>query len=110
MAKFNPRRLLYIGENNSLFQVRLFEPTGDALTPNERGVQYTALSHCWGSTPIIKTTSTTLTRYMEDGIPWLDLPNTFQEAILLARGLKINYIWIDSLCKKTVPKPRLYPY
>jgi hypothetical protein len=32
------------------------------------------------------------------GMPWHDLPKTFQDAILLTRSLGIQYLWIDSLC------------
>jgi hypothetical protein len=31
-------------------------------------------------------------------IPFVELPKTFQDAIVVTRGLGIKYIWIDSLC------------
>ena len=31
-------------------------------------------------------------------IRWETLPATFQDAILVTRGLGLDYIWIDSLC------------
>jgi hypothetical protein len=44
---------------------------------------------------------TTTTATLEErtrGIPWDDIPPTFQDAISLTRYLGIRYIWIDSLC------------
>ncbi|KAL7623679.1 hypothetical protein AAE478_005231 [Parahypoxylon ruwenzoriense] len=43
------------------------------------------------------TTTKNLSAYLEC-IPWSDVPATFRDAILLARRLEIQYIWIDSLC------------
>ncbi|CAG5174570.1 uncharacterized protein ALTATR162_LOCUS7815 [Alternaria atra] len=37
-------------------------------------------------------------RQRSSGIPWDELPKTFQEAILVTRELGLNYLWIDSLC------------
>jgi hypothetical protein len=59
--------------------------------------RYVALSHKWVDGYTVKTTLAN----MEDRkhrIAWATLPRTFQEAIVVARALKLNYIWIDSLC------------
>lgn len=32
------------------------------------------------------------------GIPTAELPQTFQDAIKIARSLDLQYLWIDSLC------------
>jgi len=43
------------------------------------------------------TTASTLRAYLQ-GIPISKLPKTFREAIIIAKRLKIRYLWIDSLC------------
>ncbi|KAK0616722.1 heterokaryon incompatibility protein-domain-containing protein, partial [Immersiella caudata] len=58
---------------------------------------YGTLSHCWGTTQMLRTTSATLPgRYA--GIPWTKLPLTFRRAVDTTRRLGFRYLWIDSLC------------
>jgi hypothetical protein len=45
----------------------------------------------------IQTTKTTLAGFKQH-IPWQSLTKIFQNAIFIAYGLGLNYIWIDSLC------------
>lgn len=59
--------------------------------------RYVTLSHCWGKTNFIKTTTNNLKERMAE-IPWDDFPKSFQDAITLTRRIKCNSIWIDSLC------------
>jgi hypothetical protein len=66
------------------------------LTRGEHG-RYVCLSHCWGTLQPIVTTQSTLKIHTQ-GIPWKSLPQTFQDAITFVRMLRIQYIWIDSLC------------
>lgn len=85
-----PSRLLYIGSRTDPTCLRLeFLPT---LQP------YVALSHCWGDQSAIFTTTTATIKDLLLEIPWKKLPKTFQDAISITRSLKINYLWIDSLC------------
>jgi hypothetical protein len=63
---------------------------------NPRG-RYATLSHCWGTSEIIKTTRDSL-RQRKLSIGWEELPRTFQDAITLVRALGLQYIWIDSIC------------
>ena len=66
-------------------------------TTDARGT-YACLSHCWGKAPIeARTTRHTLDAFKRL-IPWSLLPKTFQDAITIARKLRIQYLWIDSLC------------
>lgn len=58
---------------------------------------YVALSYCWGSQKFITTTRATL-HLRKKGIDWNQLPKSFQDAINITRRLKIQYLWIDSLC------------
>ncbi|CAM1504533.1 Fc.00g021240.m01.CDS01 [Cosmosporella sp. VM-42] len=65
-----------------------------------RKARYAALSHCWGEEakwPACRLTSNNYEKHLTD-IPWDTLPQTFQDSITFARGLYIDYIWIDSLC------------
>ncbi|KAJ6286663.1 hypothetical protein J3E71DRAFT_388342 [Bipolaris maydis] len=88
-APSKPTRLIEIGK-----QFRLVE------TANIEYCQYVALSHCWG--PLGENEKfCTYKRNIEQlktGINFEALPPTFQDAVTTARGLGIDYIWIDSLC------------
>jgi hypothetical protein len=60
------------------------------------GVRYVALSHCWGNdSNLLKLTTTSLNALCK-GIE--DILRTFQDAIAITKALKIDYLWIDSLC------------
>lgn len=58
---------------------------------------YTTLSHCWGREPAFKLTQSSL-QACKDGISLAELPQTFQDAVCLARTLGSQYLWIDALC------------
>ena len=64
---------------------------------NDQVASYVALSHCWGGSSPVVTTSSTLDA-MQQGIPINNLPKTFKEAVAVTRILGIRYLWIDSLC------------
>ncbi|KAE8314443.1 heterokaryon incompatibility protein-domain-containing protein [Aspergillus transmontanensis] len=85
-----PTRLLDIGCSNT-DTIKLFEPL-----QHEKG-DYACLSHCWGSVPFFKTYKATL-EANKKGIAWNSLTKTFQDAILMARRLRIRWLWIDALC------------
>jgi hypothetical protein len=59
--------------------------------------RYACLSHCWGSNPLLRTTTANFEEH-KAGISFNLLPKTFRDAIIVARKLDIQYIWIDSLC------------
>jgi hypothetical protein len=70
--------------------------------------KYIALSHCWGipvhdqlledgKTPRYCTTRSNFV-HRQAGFSANDLPLTFRDAIEVARGLEVQYLWIDSLC------------
>ncbi|KAI1383430.1 heterokaryon incompatibility protein-domain-containing protein [Hypoxylon trugodes] len=59
--------------------------------------KYIALSHCWGKTPMVRTTKETYSQFTKE-IHISCLNKTFQDAIMVTRNLDIRYIWIDSLC------------
>ncbi|KAF2032785.1 HET-domain-containing protein, partial [Setomelanomma holmii] len=78
-----PRRIL----------LRVFPPH----QPRTRG-RYACLSHCWGGTVPLRTTSTSIKAFQDEGIPWDVFPKTFQDALDMTHSLGLQYIWIDSLC------------
>lgn len=59
---------------------------------------YVALSHCWGDTKTILTTTTNTIAERHGNISYSDLSKTFQEAVGITRAIGIRYLWIDSLC------------
>jgi hypothetical protein len=65
-------------------------------TAGQRG-RYIALSHCWGKSPRLITTKSTLEVY-KDGISISALPKTFGDAVTITKKLGVKYLWIDSLC------------
>ncbi|KAI1097822.1 HET-domain-containing protein [Jackrogersella minutella] len=63
--------------------------------------RYLALSHRWGEPNSSHKKLLTLIDNIDahrKGIPLADFPRTFREAIEVARGLGVQYIWIDSIC------------
>lgn len=85
-----PGRALDLGFKHT-GTIRLTEYTAD-LGP------YITLSHCWGKVQAMVTT--TKSNYQEriHKISETELPKTFLDAVHIARGLGIRYLWIDSLC------------
>ncbi|KAI1428433.1 heterokaryon incompatibility protein-domain-containing protein [Xylaria sp. FL1777] len=84
-----PNRVVDVGDSDYP-RIKLYE------TQNEPA-KYICLSHCWGTAQLIRTTTATIHQYKE-GISWVELSTTFQHAIIFARKLGIQYVWIDSLC------------
>jgi hypothetical protein len=66
------------------------------LTGGRKG-EYTALSHCWGKTSIIRTVESNYLQH-QASIRISAMSQTFQDAIVVTRRLNIPYLWIDSLC------------
>lgn len=84
-----PTRVIDIGDQAEQ-PIRLFLGQGSKD-------RYIALSHCWGNQRIITTTLATL-EDRKRNIPWESLSKTFQDAVIIARKLRVRFIWIDSLC------------
>ncbi|KAK0101141.1 hypothetical protein ONS95_012877 [Cadophora gregata] len=83
-----PTRVIDVGsEDNDPF---LFESNG------AKG-EWLTLSHCWGGSAPLQTTSHSL-QHHKASISMKSLPVTFRDAIILTRRLGYQYIWIDSLC------------
>lgn len=85
-----PLRLLEVMDGDT---VRLVETEGKTLT-------YAILSYCWGGSQAledVKTRQKDIATRMT-GFPLCSIPQTLQDSIIVARRLKIPYIWIDSMC------------
>ena len=83
-----PTRVLDVGTLGG--SIRLYQTQGEIE-------HYIALSHCWGKSRILTTTTETLEKNIED-ILWDSLAKTFQDAVQIVRKLGLKYLWIDSLC------------
>ncbi|KAF4959084.1 hypothetical protein FGADI_1962 [Fusarium gaditjirri] len=83
-----PTRVISVGSDTVPPRLVVTEPNQQA--------HYAALSHCWGGTTPTMTTLSNLEEYTAS-LP-SDLPQTFEDALKVARALEIPYIWIDSLC------------
>ncbi|RKK27411.1 hypothetical protein BFJ66_g16668 [Fusarium oxysporum f. sp. cepae] len=93
-----PTRLLHVVDSENLRLISGKEIGAD---------KYIALSHCWGMLePETMPGYCTTIRNISDrgkGFKITDLPQTFRDAIEVARELKVHYLWIDSLCIKQGP-------
>lgn len=58
---------------------------------------YMALSHCWGSTALLKTTTSNIDNHRRE-LDWMALSKTFRDAITITQDLGVRYLWIDSIC------------
>ena len=86
-----PGRLLDLETGFGPYTIRLVKPDVGFSTP------YMTLSHRWGNVlPCQTTTANISNRYFE--IKPVELPTTFQHAIMITRRLGIRFLWIDSLC------------
>jgi len=77
-------------------------PTSNGMDPslhisNGQQAPFMCLSYCWGDSLPIRTTRETIAGFRER-ISWNQLPQSFQDAVSVARFLGISYLWIDSLC------------
>ena len=88
-----PTRLLEIKFTNDMPTIRMTETSGQ---PRERR-SYIALSYCWGKA-IFPTLRTDNEKHYKEGIPLSTIPKTFQDAIQIAGWVRIQNLWIASLC------------
>ena len=91
-----PSRLVDIGDScsSTSSQVRLLSLENQRQT-------YLALSYCWGESSQSQVNfQMTKANLSERRVSILvsDMPKTIQDTFLVARALKVRYIWIDSLC------------
>lgn len=85
-----PTRVIDVGSCTELQLVHLHASKGQSG-------RYIALSHIWGKTETLRTTTDTITERMQ-GIVLSEMPTSFRDAVIVTRRLGIQYLWIDSLC------------
>lgn len=88
-----PTRLIFIPKNSKDIRLCL---TGN-LKQKQR-IEYLALTHCWGKTPMPLVATRDNLESLLTSIPYDRLTKTFQDAIRATQLLGFEYIWIDSLC------------
>ncbi|KAF3798141.1 hypothetical protein GCG54_00010487 [Colletotrichum gloeosporioides] len=86
---FRPSRLLHLSAGH---HVRLH-----TSKDYPEAFSYMTLSHCWGNAQFIQLQQSNQ-HALRRSIPWNSLPQTFKDAIRIARYLGTEYLWIDSLC------------
>lgn len=90
-------------EEHTLLPTRLIripplenEPLTLHNTKGMRG-QYAAISYCWGSGSVLKTSQATLDDRVS-GFPTSSLPMVLQDAVRLVRAFGLTWLWVDALC------------
>jgi hypothetical protein len=88
-----PKRILALDRNSGGdISVKVLEVENKVIF----GI-YATLSHYWGpEMPCVLSTEDRTNRLC--GIPWTELPQTFQDAIRYCLALGVFYLWIDALC------------
>jgi hypothetical protein len=84
-----PTRLLDVNANCS--------STLRLIIPGDQTGQYATLSHVWGKQQIVKSTKETISSHLKE-IDVSGLSRTFNDAVKIARSLRVRYLWVDSLC------------
>ena len=86
-----PTRIINVGTRNKDPYLNISD--GQAGT-------YIALSYCWGDPqqhiPLVTTDDNFQDHRLR--LPYIDLPKTIKDAIILCRELEVNYLWVDALC------------
>jgi hypothetical protein len=90
---YYPSRLLDVGtlESNILRLVMT------EVEPPAEGHRYATLSHCWGHASFVQLNAENIDSFNAK-IPPECLPQSFTDAVMTCRSLRIRYLWIDSLC------------
>ncbi|KAK0704513.1 heterokaryon incompatibility protein-domain-containing protein [Lasiosphaeris hirsuta] len=92
---YMPKRVMEIiaspSKNGSPTSIRTRLATATAPAP------YAALSYCWGGDQASKTLKARVADYEQD-IPLSTLPQTIQDALTVAHGIGLRYLWVDALC------------
>lgn len=81
---------------------RLLDITGPRIrlvhtVDNQSLGPYATLSHCWGREPFLVLTSQNKHTF-EAGVEASELPISFRDAIVTARALGLQFLWIDCYC------------
>lgn len=87
--RYHPTRLIHIISNDRLQLVE-----GEEIP---EGVEYSALSYCWGSGRFFMTTHSNFDN-LRQGFAVSALPGTLSDAVKVTATLGLEFIWIDALC------------
>lgn len=88
---WTPSRLVDIGDQS---RFRLFLPENEQTLVSE----YATLSYRWGIRGSDMKLTTQKFGLLCSGLPFSELPQDFQDAILVTKELGIRFLWIDALC------------
>jgi hypothetical protein len=72
-------------------------------TCTPEGVRYAALSYVWGDYIYAKLDNRTIRKYFDEGAlapESVNLPQVITDAMEVARGVGLQYLWVDALCIK----------
>jgi hypothetical protein len=95
-----PKRLLEVRFRvDEGLSMRLID---DAATVIDNDINYCALSYCWGSDSVIKSSMLSMTKAniheLANWFPTSRLPPIFHDAAVVVNKLGLRYLWIDALC------------
>jgi Heterokaryon incompatibility protein (HET) len=91
-----PTRLLRVPQEGD-GMVKLVETAG-LVFDDDQDRRYAALSYCWGGVAKTLLTVSSHAGFLTRGVDMLELPQTVQDAVRVARGLGLKWLWVDSLC------------
>lgn len=83
-----PTRVIDVGSKDGSQEPAL-------VIPGSACGKYATLSHCWGKSERLVTTSINLGDHLQ-GIPLERMARNFRDAVHITRQLNIRYLWIDS--------------
>jgi hypothetical protein len=87
-----PSRLIDVSLAGAGVRVRIVDTEGIPT-------RYAALTYCWGQiTQDQKLQLSNHTAWASQGVLIDQLPQTIQDAVVITRGLKLLYLWVDALC------------
>ncbi|KXX74049.1 hypothetical protein MMYC01_209826 [Madurella mycetomatis] len=89
-----PSRLLDIRDLNCI----TLRESANMQRHGGSNLRYATLSHCWGSSRNFLATRETVFKLMRGFRFSEEAPKTFSDAVHVAHGLGIPYLWIDPLC------------
>ncbi|KAI3539416.1 hypothetical protein CSPX01_08862 [Colletotrichum filicis] len=97
-ANWLPTRLVDIGSRGETTWRLVVTSENSKLKRYQPRPQYMTLSYRWGTEPQKLVLSSHNLDLLGRGSPIVQLPQTFQDLVVVAHHLGIRYVWIDCLC------------
>ena len=91
-----PLRLIDAGCDEGESDIASLRLTKELLE-STTGIQYVALTYCWGKAPALVTTKATLGKHFK-GIELRKMPTVLRDAVVVTRACGLRFLWIDALC------------